>query len=64
MPLAIDERYEWRKQLENGEIPEEVEFAILQYKSQRGDSTWRSSKFVELLGEAALYWFETKGGYK
>lgn len=60
MPLAHEERAEWREQMERGEVPERVRRSIELYKKLREDPYWRSSRFVETLGEAALLWLESQ----
>lgn len=60
MVFALTERNEWRTEMKNGEIPEDVRRSIELYKKMRSESTWRSSRFVECLGEAALLWFESQ----
>ena len=58
MVLAHEERAEWREQMERGECPERVKRSIELYKKLRTDPTWRSTRMLETLGEAALLWYE------
>jgi hypothetical protein len=59
MPLAIDERKLWEKNMRNGFIPDEVKHALNIYRKQREDPCWRATRMFEALGEAALLWEES-----
>lgn len=54
MPFAKEQREEWQKELSEGNIPDDVQKAINEYKRLRESSTWRSSSFLERLGESAV----------
>lgn len=54
MKFAHEQRKEWANKLKAGEIPEEIARSISRYRKLRSKSTWRSSSFLEHLGEAAI----------
>ena len=58
MPLALDERNQWREKLRNGEIPFEIRHHLDLYRSKRDDPNWRATRVIESLGEIALVWLE------
>lgn len=55
----FEQREGWRKQLESGEFTEDMKAAIAHYQSMRNNPTWRSTKFLELLGEIASHYART-----
>jgi hypothetical protein len=52
--LAKDYREELRKEMLKGVIPQVVQDYVKQYTVLREDPCWRSTAFVECLGEAAI----------
>lgn len=54
MPFAKEQREEWQRELSKGNIPDDVQRTINEYKKLRESSTWRASSFLEKLGEAAV----------
>ena len=58
--LAIDERNEWRRQMQAGEVPDIVRFHIDLYRSMRNRPDWRATRAYETLGEAACIWLDAK----
>lgn len=57
--LAIDERNEWRLQMQQLDPPDVVINAINLYRELRNSLNWRSTCLAEALGEAALLWYES-----
>jgi len=56
---ALEERNNWRQALSQGVIPEEVGIQLDLYRRLRDDPTWRSTSFLEALGEMALAYEDT-----
>jgi hypothetical protein len=56
---ALTERNNWREALRQGVIPEEVGVQLDLYRKLRDDPAWRSTRFLEALGEMALSYEDT-----
>lgn len=56
MPLARDERDQWRAELVAGKPSELIIQTIQDYIALSKRDDWRSSRFVEILGEVAAVW--------
>lgn len=58
MGEAQDEREQWRREMLKGKPSEEITSVIRDYEALSKDATWRASRFVEILGEAAVIWLQ------
>ena len=64
MQLAKEQRDKWRDELQKGTVPDDVRRAIELYRTIRTDSQYRSTTFIESLGEAALVLLDKLDGVK